>query len=689
MASGGDPELLPALVVRNIGDKLYEKRKTAALEVEQLVKKFASTGHKEKIKALVGRLVDDFALSGQANLRKGGLLCLAAATVGLRSVNDENLNNLSFPRLLGDIVRPVALSLSDQDSRVRYYACEALFNIAKVTREDFITDKYLFQEVFSALFRLYGDADVNVQNAAQHLDEVLKNIVTSSAEFDLEAFIQLLRSCLSVPNAHKRQFLIGWVTALYSEPTIDMLPYVPEISEGLMNMLSDEHKEIRTSASRALQDFLVDISQAYEDTVDFPKVMDMLISKASSPETTTCLTAMKWMDAVLQKNIMDVIEKYAQMVGVVLSCISHPNPDVQESADSVNTLLLQMDDAEAWALVDMRALLEAISKELSSNQEPTRLQALRWFEFLLEHNGKAVLEESTVVVGAVLDALAMNWENVVQASLKLLAAIAQQEGHFSPVMAEVLGRFRGTEGTRLLHRSGSHIVQRLSCLLGPQEVYTELASLLERGNSDDGFTGTMVQSLNIYLVTAPELRDLQVQLHQGLADEKCATLFRALYPSWCHSVSAVLTLCFLSQAYDLAWLLINSIGNVACGPSMSTVVQIIRVVKLLETPAFTYLRLQLLQPERYPYLMQCMHGLLMLLPQTEAFKTLYVRLKSTPVVPLSLASCSALSTPGNAKRPQGDDHGAPSGLDYSSLVDIFVRCQQRNEEKERHACNGK
>ena len=60
------------------------------------------------------------------------------------------------------------------------------------------------------------------------------------------------------------------------------------------------------------------------------------------------------------------------MVGVVLSCISHPNQEVQVSAKKVNALLLQMDDGEAWGMVNMRSLLEAISKQLSSNQEPTR-----------------------------------------------------------------------------------------------------------------------------------------------------------------------------------------------------------------------------------------------------------------------------------------------------------------------------
>ncbi len=57
----------------------------------------------------------DYALSPQANQRKGGLLCLAAAAVGLSEAGAAYL-----PR----IVPPVLDSFTDQDSRVRYYACE-------------------------------------------------------------------------------------------------------------------------------------------------------------------------------------------------------------------------------------------------------------------------------------------------------------------------------------------------------------------------------------------------------------------------------------------------------------------------------------------------------------------------------------------------------------------------------------
>lgn len=241
---------------------MYEKRKMAALEVEQVMKTLAAKGERNKVKVLLGKLVNDYALSGQANRRKvflvilqctqlsfqGGLLCLAAATVALKRYYDR----LGF-NFLEQIVEPVCLSLSDQDCRVRYYACEALYNIAKAMQDEFISNMHLFLKVFNALFGLYGDTDSNVQNAAQHLDRVLKDNVTRSSPFDVSELMLCLKNNLFALNVHKRQFLIGWIGALSAVPSLDMLPYLPEILPGLMSMLEDTHPEIRQAVNLALE----------------------------------------------------------------------------------------------------------------------------------------------------------------------------------------------------------------------------------------------------------------------------------------------------------------------------------------------------------------------------------------------------------------------------------------------------
>ncbi|KAI3497812.1 hypothetical protein L1887_33363 [Cichorium endivia] len=139
-----------------------------------------------------------FAYSPQANHRKGGLIGLAAATVGLSAEAAQQ-----------QIIPPVINSFSDQDSRVRYYACEALYNIAKVVRGEFIVH---FNKIFDALCKLSADSDPNVQSAAHLLDRLVKDIVTESDQFSIEEFIPLLRERMNVLNPYVRQFLVGWIT---------------------------------------------------------------------------------------------------------------------------------------------------------------------------------------------------------------------------------------------------------------------------------------------------------------------------------------------------------------------------------------------------------------------------------------------------------------------------------------------
>ena len=61
---------------------------------------------------------------------------------------------------------------------------------------------------------------------------------------------------------------------------------------------------------------------------------------------------------------------------------------------------------------------------------------------------------------------------------------------------------------------------------------------------------------------------------------------------------------------------------------VDTLVQITKLINFLESPIFVYLRLQLLESEKYPYLLKCLYGLMMLLPQGKAFNALKHRLKN-------------------------------------------------------------
>lgn len=154
--------VLQLSVSRNLSDKLYEKRKLGALEVEQLMRELRHAHDWARISSVIGHLVTTFSDSAQGNARKGGLIALAATAIGL---GDD------IERFLDELVLPVLRCFRDQDAKMRYYACESLYNLAKVARHRILR---FYNEIFDALCKLAADPDANVKNGAQLLDRLIK-----------------------------------------------------------------------------------------------------------------------------------------------------------------------------------------------------------------------------------------------------------------------------------------------------------------------------------------------------------------------------------------------------------------------------------------------------------------------------------------------------------------------------------
>ncbi|XP_025690883.1 protein VAC14 homolog isoform X2 [Arachis hypogaea] len=561
-------EVIPAAVLRNLADKLYEKRKNAALDVEGIVKQLAAAGEHEKITAVINLLTTEFTYSPQANHRKGGLIGLAAATVGLTSDAAQHLEQ---------IVPPVLNSFSDQDSRVRYYACEALYNIAKVVRGDFIV---FFNQIFDALCKLSADSDANVQSAAHLLDRLVKDIVTESDQFSIEEFIPLLRERMNVLNPYVRQFLVGWITVLDSVPDIDMLGFLPDFLDGLFNMLSDSSHEIRQQADSALSEFLQEIKNS--PSVDYGRMAEILVQRAGSPDEFTRLTAITWINEFVKLGGDQLVPYYADILGAILPCISDKEEKIRVVARETNEELraIKADPAEAF---DVGAILSIARSQLSSEWEATRIEALHWISTLLNRHRTEVLQYLGDIFGTLLTALSDPSDEVVLLVLDVHAAIAKDPQHFRQIVVFLVDKFRIDNS--LLEKRGALIIRRLCVLLNAERVYRELSTILE-GEPDLDFASIMVQALNLILLTSLELSEIRDLLKQSLVNPAGKDLYVSLYASWCHSPMAIISLCLLSQ---------------------------------------------LLEPGRHIWLFKALYGLLMLLPQqSAAFKILKTRLKAVP-----------------------------------------------------------
>ncbi|KAK1416027.1 hypothetical protein QVD17_31815 [Tagetes erecta] len=650
---------IPAAVLRNLSDKLYEKRKNAALEVEGIVKQLTVAGDHDKITAVINLLTHEFTYSSQTNHRKGGLIGLAAATVGLSSEAAQHLEQ---------IVPPVINSFSNQDSRVRYYACEALYNIAKVVRGDFIV---FFNQIFDALCKLSADSDPNVQRAAHLLDRLVKDIVTESDQFSIEEFIPLLRERMNVLNPYVRQFLVGWITVLDSVPDIDMLGFLPDFLDGLFNMLSDSSHEIRQQADSALSEFLQEIKNS--PSVDYGRMAEILVQRASSPDEFTRWTAITWINEFVKLGGDQLVPYYADILGAILPCIADNEEKIRVVARETNEELLAIKAHPAEGF-DVGAILSIVKRQLSSEYEATRIESLHWISTLLNRHRTEVLSFLNDIFDTLLKALSDPADQVVLLVLEVHACIAEDQYNFRQLIVFLVHKFQTDKV--LLEKRGALIIRRLCVLIDAERVYRELSTILE-GEADLDFASTMVQALNLILLTSSELSNLRDLLKQSLVDAAGKDLFLSLYASWSHSSMAILSLCLLAQAYQHTSSVIQSLTEEDI--NVRFLIQLDKLINLLETPIFAYLRLQLLEPGRYIWLLKALYGLLMLLPQqSAAFKILRTRLKTVPSYSFDKEQVNHTSGSRPVHFSDDGNMNMHNGINFASWLQRFQQVQQKH-----------
>jgi len=620
---------LSTACVRALNDRMYERRKAAALEIEKMVKDFVAVKNTQQIKKLLKVLGSDFAISQNPHMRKGGLIGLAAMAIGL----GKESGNYS-----GDLIDPILTCLSDADSRVRYYACESLYNVVKVLRENIMP---YFNDIFSSISSLVEDPDQTVKNGSELLDRLLKDIVTENPNFDIESFIPILRERMYTKERFVRQFLVSWVTVLDSVPESQMSKYLPEFLDPLFFILDDSSPEISTMCENQLGESLSKIIKN-PVAVDFPAMTNILIVHSQSSNVLLQMMAITWIQQFVQLAGKEMLPYTSGILTAVLPCLAYDTEDrktVREISKAVNDDLMKLIEkrrseektTEESTKLDLENTIEVLIKQLQRGTQQSKVAALKWLYHLFIQIPEFMFEHVNTVTPVLLKTLSDHSDEVVILDLDVLAKISSYHNdpergttsvHFKQFIMSLLKLFSADRN--LLESKGSFIIRQLCVLLKAEDIYKSLSELLVQ-EENLKFSRLMVETLSTILLTSSELFDLRTKLKELNSSESCQ-LFCCLYQTWCHSQIATLSLCLLAGCYPHSVDLIRIVGEQEVTVEMLT--ELDRLVQLLESPIFTFLRMELLDGDQE--LMNAMYGLLMLLPQSEAFRLLQNRLSSLP-----------------------------------------------------------
>lgn len=704
MMSEKDYAPLSPACVRALHDKLYDKRKTAALEIEKMVKEFASLNKTNEIKRLLKVLGQDFANSTNPHARKGGLIGLAAIAIALgrdTSVYTEEL------------IYPIVARFSDPDSRVKYYACESLYNVAKVARGAVLPQ---FSQIFSALSKIATDSEQSIKNASELLDRLLKDIVTESPSFDLPAFMPLLRERIYTKSSFARQFVISWISVLDAVPDIDLIIYLPEILDGLFKILDDPMLEVKKMCDTVLGEFLRSI-KSNPARVDFGSMINILIGHAQEKNDEILqFTAITWIKEFVQLSGPLMLPYMSGIFTAVLPCLAYDadsRRNIKETATAVNHTLMKLvslqveqgdtavrtaggEHNEVQGQLDLPSVVEVLTQHIAHSSVQTKVAVLRWIHHLYIKLPNKMFSYIDILFPALLRTLADPADEVVQQCLVVIAEVISApagepsqdltkphapireaspdvNSYYTKFLISLLNSF--STDKHLLEERGSFIIRQLCVLLNAEDIYWTLAKILLK-DSNVKFASLMVGTLNMILLTSSELFELRNKLKDLNTKESC-TLFCCLYETWCHDPVATVALCLLTQCYKHICDLIKVFGNLEVTVEFLT--EIDKLVQLIESPIFAYLRLELLEVPCDQHLVRALYGLLMLLPQTEAFQTLRTRLACIPSLHLECAHRGEAATVPK-KLPE-----KLKEIDFKQLLAHFIEVQARHKDHKKSA----
>ncbi|KAK6855457.1 hypothetical protein PG990_008246 [Apiospora arundinis] len=480
-------------------------------------------------------------------------------------------------------------------------------------------------------------------------------------QINYKAILEILTATLDSPlEEDSLQESLRWIIAFLDICPEEVLPFTPKILAHLLPAMASGVEPIRQAAARvntSLLEYVVSLSdepemQSSQPPSRIPTSLAQERQEGGANSTRASLSSSRDLE------------------------VPSPTPIQNQALNGGQTSQSPQADLDYAAAVNSLTLL------FLNDHEATRVAALTWLIMLHRKAPRKIVAFNDGTFPALLKTLSDPAEAVVTKDLQLLSQISRnsEDDYFSNFMVSLLQLF--STDRRLLETRGNLIIRQLCMTLSAERIYRTLAECIEK-EEDVEFASIMVQNLNNNLITAPELADLRKRL-RNLETKDGQTFFVALFRSWCYNAVATFSLCLLAQAYEAAYNLLQIFAELEM--TVNILIQIDKLVQLIESPVFTYLRLQLLEPEKYPYLYKCLYGLLMLLPQSSAFAALKNRLNSVSSIgylhtaPRSSATTPSTSNYDRPNRLKGREEGP---IRWEQLLEKFRSVQDKARRAQR------
>lgn len=188
------------------------------------------------------------------------------------------------------------------------------------------------------------------------------------------------------------------------------------------------------------------------------------------------------------------------------------------------------------------------------------------------------------------------------------------------------------ENPEMISTYGILIIKELIKSINIEVLFEEIANDLLKYD-DIYFVMRMLNMLNKFLITEEEANSIRIKLSKfgnEEKEEKEDAYFTKIFKLWSYNPFCTLILVLISNSFELGYFLINYLSQMKL--RAEDYIELSQVVQVFESSIFNHVRIKLLKPKKYSYLIKTLYAILLLLPQGQAFNSLSSRLKCLQII---------------------------------------------------------
>nr|CCC91461.1 conserved hypothetical protein [Trypanosoma congolense IL3000] len=569
--------------------------------------------------------------------RRGGLIAVRAVVTSLPFRTHEQ-------ELVETISARVFSGAADVDVSVRLAAFEAFHALVRNFQQQLLNCCFL--HTFRALACGITDGDKRVLLLAREVSSAIRELVIANdtSLFKMELFVTFVNETFApyccatgdggLANSVVIEWILEWISYLLNLPGDDFILQLWRLLKPLL-ILSGTYNgsEVLSQLQRCLEK-TKDAFGRHKD-VQIAKLVSIASECVHDAEVLLVKkNALEWVSELYNVGAAGLVDLIGDVVRITISQLGSRDLETRLVAQKANQRITQfaLNPQGNTRPIPFDLVLKAVLKQLADcSAEETRIAALEWI-VLVQHMDPQVVENDfdmsfDVTVGLLCDRSL----HVVHKAIEVIYLISGEE-HFDQFVTHLIN-LTHAKADVLLSRAPTIIKQLQLRYQGKdleecEKLCLRLAAVVS-SHEDKRFVEKFVITLSTLLLTSREFLPLREVLHKGVDDARARTTFLGLYDCFCYNTVSTLSLCLLSRAYEHAYQLVRLMGSSEL--SANTLVQLERLARLIETPAFSYIRIALMEPSKCLPLVRTLFAIQLILPQcSPQYSLLYRRIKAIP-----------------------------------------------------------